>query len=429
MPNFLSRLNPFAGYRDYDEYPVEDTGPIQQRMMPGLERSFAPPNPGLEMPVEPPPQIQAPQYSDSAMNQYRGSLESQPMWEDNRPSKKRTFGGIMLGGLAGMGVNNPQMAYNMSRNIVRAPYENAMDEWKTTTTNYRNAAAIEEAKNKDAYTKYQDTIKNAETNRLNTSLVGYRDKQGENIDSQINNRNLVSSPEFLDKATERQRGLITHTQGFMDARNRETIAGANTRSAAQIAAANARSQAGINAAESRRAAGVDDSRQTFRMNRDYSVANPLASQSTSKTNFLNPTQDLAARNSATESVLMKYPRYNKFAERSGGRYLVQPMEQSTGDYLFGGATQPEYDQDYKNFVGEIEKEYSRIVNQTRQAESSGARVGAPGAGLQVKSPEDQRLEAEARDWLKNVAKLRPDEITPEAIQLAIEEMQGDEEEP
>jgi len=156
--NFLSNLNRFSGYRQPN--PLDPYGEMNAS---GEEDPFAtmpmgtpppPQNPfNPSLPVEE-PEPAGPRYMNSSLNQYRDSLAQQPMQADYRPTKKRIFGGIMLGGLAGMGANNPQMAYNMANSITRQPYNSAMEEWKTTTSGYKQAADIEESQNTHEFNRY-----------------------------------------------------------------------------------------------------------------------------------------------------------------------------------------------------------------------------------------------------------------------------------
>jgi|SRR6187431_1827602 len=192
--NFLSKLNPFAGYRQPN--PLD---PYAEMNASGEEDPFAtmpmgtppPQNPfNPSLPVEEPAISTPPKYMNSSLNQYKASLANQPMQEDYRPSKKRIFGGIALGGLAGMGANNPKLAFDMSRSIVRAPYENAMEEWKTTTSGFKDAASLEETQNKQGFDEWykQEQIK---------SLSGYRTGT---LDSR--NRGLDIRDEYNDARLE-----------------------------------------------------------------------------------------------------------------------------------------------------------------------------------------------------------------------------------
>jgi hypothetical protein len=150
--NFLSRINPLKAYRDPLEEDAQNMGifnqggpfmgqpPQEPSIIPGLRNAFAPPNPGM---APEPEQPMAPARM-SALDQYRESMANQPYQEGYNPSKKRMLGGILLGGLAGTASNSPTTGFSMGRSIVRAPYDNAMEQWKTSTTGYKGLADAEQ---------------------------------------------------------------------------------------------------------------------------------------------------------------------------------------------------------------------------------------------------------------------------------------------
>lgn len=187
--NFLSQINPFKAYRDPLQQNVGNSGVFGSQdfpgpaapggLMGGLRNSFSPPNPGLTPPQAEPELSGPPPTRTNYLERYREALESQPYQEGYSPSKKRMFGGILLGGLAGTAANNPVTAYNMSRSIVRAPYDNAMEQWATTTSGYKDLAKTEQDQNTQDFNNW---LKQGQLESLSGYRTGQLDYRNRAID-------------------------------------------------------------------------------------------------------------------------------------------------------------------------------------------------------------------------------------------------------
>jgi len=207
--NFLSKINPLKAYRDPLEEDVQNQGifnqggplmgqppPEEQQMIPGMRNAFAAPNPGMELPPAPPPQM-------TALDQYRQAMADQPYQEGYNPSKKRMLGGILLGGLAGTAANNPMVGFNMGRQIVRSPYDNAMEQWKTSTTGYKGLAdAEQDASNATANQELRKaTLESLNLDRAEKNRIAQERADATTMNAQTNARKASVAEGLLNGGT------------------------------------------------------------------------------------------------------------------------------------------------------------------------------------------------------------------------------------
>lgn len=270
--------------------------------------------------------VTAPQDASPMMDDYKKQLGEMPNREDYKPSLKNKFGAALAGFSSGVRGGD---AFKTTRGALDEPYEEAEDEWNKRIARTGQLASLESstnaAKSKNAY----NYAKLGEDHENNVSLRNYRNKQGENLDSEIANR---GSESYTDHSTGTRNHVDKNGKIIWSAKADLTPSEKN---ASELGLYTDKGKIGLKNDETLASYRGGVERKTHQDNERFDVTDPTIvgakkDMETFKNDLskddinlrdslrqMNPTQQNAALAGAIQKTIIDNPAYSKFKDASG----------------------------------------------------------------------------------------------------------------